>query len=361
MKTGIATTLIALIIFASPGWTAEPAAPSKEPASSQFRRVYVPESVKDWPKGNVKYLPMDAREFERLVGQIQRKSTRLPTQSAAGFIQSQIECRLSGDPQAGPPLLQGSGTLEVSPAIASGMLMTLEPCNLAIDRAQWITSDGAPAVLGSSSDGHLQVLAERAGEMKFDWSLAGLRDGADATVFAIQLPPCPVNRMRIDLPAELLPTVDRGVVADEGTIEPGIRRWTVELGGWSAFRLRLAKASGEIQPRRARILAEQSTACNISLPGLEVIVDLSVGAHPGVVRNLVLNLDPSLDLLEVAAGGQLLPWSALPAPDGKRGAGAPRSNFLSPCRKVRRSCDFGRLLRWWNPNRGSSRASWSKG
>ena len=143
MKIAVATVLNALAIFASAGWAAEPAGPSKEPASLQFRRVYVPESVKDWPKGDVKYLPMDAKEFERLVGQVQRKSTRLPTQSAAGFIQSQFECRLSGDPQAGTPLLQGSGTLEVSPAIASGMLMTLEPCNLAIERAQWITSDGA--------------------------------------------------------------------------------------------------------------------------------------------------------------------------------------------------------------------------
>ncbi len=112
------------------GLAAEPAAPSKEPASLQFRRVYVPEGVKDWPKGDAKYLPMDAREFERLIGQIQRKSTRLPTQSATGFTQSQFECRLNGQ-----SLLQGSGTLDVSPAIASGMLMTLEPCNLAIDRA----------------------------------------------------------------------------------------------------------------------------------------------------------------------------------------------------------------------------------
>ena len=29
-------------------------------------------------------------------------------------------------------------------SIASAMLMTLDPCNLAITRAQWVTSDGAP-------------------------------------------------------------------------------------------------------------------------------------------------------------------------------------------------------------------------
>jgi hypothetical protein len=310
MKIAFATLFNALAILASTGW-AESAAPSTEPSTLQFRRVYVPEGVKDWPKGDVKYLPMDANEFERKIGQIQRKSTGRPAQSAAGFVESQFDCRLSGQ-----FLLQGSGTLEVSPAIASGMPLTLEPCNLAIDRAQWITSDGAPAVVGTSSDGHLQVLAERAGQMRFDWSLAAPHDSAEATVFAIRLPPCPVNRMRIDLPAELLPAVDHGIIAADGPIESGIRRWTIELGGWSECRLRLAKKRGDDR-QQPPFLADQSTAYDVSLRGLDVTVDLSVGAHLGSLRKLDLNVDRSLELLEIVAGGQSLSWNSLPAPGGK--------------------------------------------
>ncbi len=194
--------------------------------------------------------------------------------------------------------------------------------------------------------------------MKFDWSLAGSRDSADATMFAIQLPPCAVNRVRIDLPAQLLPAVDRGVVADEGTIEPGIRRWTLELGGWSACRLRLAKPGGEVQQPRF-FLAEQSTAYDVSLRGLEVLVNLNVGAHLGTVRKLVVNLDPSLELLGVAGGGQSLPWSALPAQGGKWrriSVELPAALQDGPA-KLR----FARLLRCWSRNRGSSPVSRSKG
>jgi hypothetical protein len=307
MKIAVITIFAAISIVAAAAPAAEqPAAASKDSTALQFRRIYVPESVKDWPKGDVKYLPMDGREFERLVAQIQHKSPRLPTQSAAGIIQSQYECRLSGQ-----SLLQGSGTLEVSPAIAGGMLMTLDPCNLAMDRAQWITSDGAPTVIGASSDGRIQVLAERAGQMRFDWSLAGQRDSTDAASFAIQLPPCPVNRLRIDLPADLLPSVDHGFISDEGAVEAGNRRWNVELGGRSEFRLRVAKKASDIQ-RQHPFLADQSMAYDISLRGLELVTDLNIAAHRGALGKVLLEVDPSLEVLEVSTSGQSLTWSQLP-------------------------------------------------
>ena len=145
---------------------------SAESGELRFRRVYFPEGTKEWPKGNVKYLPMDAGEFERLLAAIQRTAPGVPAQTSVGLVEAQYEARLL----KGQSLLQGSATLDVSPSIASAMLMTLDPCNLAIARAQWVTSDGAPAVLGMTGNGKLQVLAERSGQVKFDWSLAGQRE-----------------------------------------------------------------------------------------------------------------------------------------------------------------------------------------
>ncbi len=171
----------------------------------------------------MKYLPMEAGEFERLLGAVQRTAPGVPAQTSVGLVEAQYEARLKGQ-----SLLQGSATLDVSQSIASAMLMTLDPCNLAIARAQWVTSDGAPAVLGITGDGKLQVLAERSGQMKFDWSLAGQTDAAGGVSFAIALPPSPVNRLRIELPAELTPTVDHGIVSDEGPADP-----VSTAGDWS--------------------------------------------------------------------------------------------------------------------------------
>ena len=217
--------------------------------------------MKEWPKGNVKYLPMDADEFDRLLEAIQRTAPG----AAGAEPPSALSRRNTNARLKGQSLLQGSATLDVSQSIASAMLMTLDPCNLAIARAQWVTSDGDPAVLGITGDGKLQVLAERSGQMKFDWSLAGQPDTAGGVSFTIALPPSPVNRLRIELPAELTPTVDHGIVSDEGPADPGFHRWRLELGGRPGCRLRLAKAGSE-EARPQAVLASQSSHLRLFAP-----------------------------------------------------------------------------------------------
>ncbi len=298
---------------------------SAESGELRFRRVFFPEGMTAWPKGNVKYLPMEADEFERLWVAIQRTAPGPLAQTAVGLVEAQYDARL-----AGQALLQGSATLNVSQSVASAMLMTLDPCNLAIARAQWITSDGAPAVLGITSDGKLQVLAERSGQMKFDWSLVGQRDAAGGASFTLALPPSPVNRLRIELPAELTPTVDHGIVTDEGPTDLGLHRWRLELGGRSGCRLRLAKAGSE-EARPQTTLASQATSYDFSLRGIELLVKLNIEAGHDVpparqqfqgessraglvgepLRKLVLSLDPSLELVEVSAGEVPLTWNVV--------------------------------------------------
>jgi hypothetical protein len=253
----------------------------------------------------MKYLPVEAGEFERLLEALQRTAPGAPAQTSVGLVEAQYEARLTNQ-----SLLQGSATLNVSQSIASSMLMTFDPCNLAITRAQWVTSDGAPAVLGATGDGRLQLLAERSGQMKFDWSLAGQRDPAGGASFSIALPPSPVNRLRIELPVELAPAIDHGIATDEGPVDPAIHRWRIDLGGWPGCRLRLAKAGGAVV-RPPSVLASQSTAYDFSLRGLELAIKLSVDAQREPLRKLVLALDPALDLVEVSAGDVSLAWTTL--------------------------------------------------
>ena len=88
----------------------------------RFRRVFVPEGMKNWPKGNVKYLPLDADEFERLLDAIQRTAPAAPVKNSAGLVDAQYDGRLKG-----AAVLQGSATLNFSQSIASATLMTLDP------------------------------------------------------------------------------------------------------------------------------------------------------------------------------------------------------------------------------------------
>jgi hypothetical protein len=308
--------------------TEKPAA--EKPAESgdlRYRRVYFPEGTKEWAKGNEKFLPIEAEEFERLIEAIQRTAPGTPGQGSVGLIDAQYEGRLNGQ-----NLLRGSARLDVSPAIASAMLMTLDPCNLAISRAQWITSDGAPVSLGLSGDGKLRMLAERSGQMRFDWSLAGKHDTAGGTVFTIDLPPSPTSRMRLELPVGLTPVVDPGIVLDAGAADPGFHRWNIELGGRPGCRLRLAPPGGEVVHPQT-VLARQSNHYDFSLRGVEVTVQLKLEAHREPLRNVALVLDPSLDLVEVTADDVPLTWN-VSAIDGNKPRQAsialPNSRNLAP-------------------------------
>ena len=311
----------------------------------RFRRVYFPEGTQAWPKGNEKYLPMDGAEFERLLAAIQHTTTGALPQASVGFVAAQYEARLKGQ------TLQGSATLDVSPAIASAMLMNLDPCNLAIARAQWVTSDGAPAVLGITGDGKLQVLAERgtgapstlgrtgSGQVKFDWSLAGQADAAGGVNFAIALPPSPVNRMAVELPAGLTPTVDRGIVSDAGPMDADFHRFRLDLGGRPGCRLRLAKAGSRklgrkrFWPARRRPTTFRSAASSCRS---------SLRSNPTASR----------------CGGSrwvsIRPWNwsrfpraACPSPGAWRirrtNPGRQPSRFRRRCRKARRNCGCARL------------------
>jgi hypothetical protein len=311
------TFKLPLLIFllAVAAWcpAASPPVAGKPPAAGElrYRRVYFPEGTKEWAKGDAKYLPIEAGEFDRLIEAIQRTAPGVPGQSSSGFVEAQYEGRLRGQ-----NLLAGSARLDASQSIANAMLMTLDPCNLAISRAQWITLDGAPAVLGLTSDGKLQVLAERSGQMKFEWSLAGQRDASGGATFSIGLPPCPVSRMRLELPADLTPTVDQGIVVDDGPADAGFHRWNLVLGGRPGCRLRLAKA-GSDEVRQRTVLASQSNDYEFSLRGVEVSVNLSIDAHVEPLRTVNLSLDPSLDLVEVSADDTPLSWNFSASRDDK--------------------------------------------
>jgi hypothetical protein len=310
--------LVSLLAVGTLSAAAPPAA--EKPGDLRFRRVYFPEGTNEWAKGGAKYLPVEAGEFERLINAVERTAPAAPGQSSVGLVEAQYDARLKGQ-----NLLTGSARLDVSQSIPSGMLMTLDPCNLAISRAQWITSDGAPAVLGLTGDGKLQVVAERSGQMKFDWSLAGQRDSAGGENFTIGVPPSPVSHMRLELPAELTPVTDLGIVIDDGPADPGFRRWKIELGGRPGCRLRLAKARDEARP--TTILASQLSTYDLSLRGLEVTATLNIEAHREPLRDVAVALDSSLDLIEVSvvdesperqlSEKESLSWNVSPSHGGK--------------------------------------------
>src|SRR5262249_56981538 len=124
----------------------------------------------------------------------------------------------------------------------------LGQCGLPLADFQWISRlAGSPtasdqheelatlsnprAICGNDESGRLVARVDRAGTMGGRWSLAGGRDSSSALTFVLRLPPCPITKLRLTLPANMELAADRGQVRAPGEATQSERTWLVDLGG----------------------------------------------------------------------------------------------------------------------------------
>jgi hypothetical protein len=287
------------------------AGPSGEQSQGdlRFRRVFAPaDRMKDWPRGAEKYLPVDAAEFERLLTAARSAGAGTPVEAAVRAAAARYTARLDPDQS-----LRGEATLEIEQTADHAVMLPLDPCNLAMSRARWLEAGPAPATLGPGYRGDLQTLVEHSGRLRFTWSLAGRRDSAEAVVFAFELPPCPINRLALELPLGLTPSLDRGLLVTSGPAGEELRRWEFELGGHDRFHLRILQSGAAGQPRRLA-LVRQSMVYDLSLRGVEVSAQLKLEAYDQPLRQVTVAMDPQLQLVTALCGEAAAPWSVVSPP-----------------------------------------------
>ena len=340
------------------------------PSLIRFYRVLAPEDrMKDWPLGKGKYLPVDAQEFERLASAMKSQTSETPPTPSAAIAAVQYEAKLVGE------RLIGRATLDVTLAAPTPAFLPFAPCNLAIEKAAWVseispfpkgegpgvradqwagardqgpglvprpsslgphpnplpkgegtavdpplpngerTSDSNSAALGSGSDGRLGVFVERSGRLNIDWSLAGRRDSSDAVDFSMEIPAAPANRLFVELPNRCAPMVDHGMVLGSEPAGDGSRRWRIELGGHDCLRLRVVSARAAY-PRRQLALLRESRTYDCSLRGVEVSAQWKLQVYNEPLERVSVLLDRELQLVSARLGDKAIPWSATPAANG---------------------------------------------
>ncbi|MBU4397744.1 MAG: hypothetical protein KKE86_00270, partial [Planctomycetes bacterium] len=274
----------------------------------RFRRVLAPQDrMKDWPLGGERYLPMDAAEFERLVGAMKPRDAKHPAAPSAAVAAARYRAHLAGE------RLIGKAVLDVVLARDGPAALTLEPCNAALGEARWRSAADATtaAVLGLTGEGKLAVLVEKSGRLEFDWSLAARRDSGDVSCFAFEMPPAAANRLFVELPKESAPSVDRGLITGSEPSGERSRRWRIELGRLGRFNLLVVPAGAEVG--RPLALLRESRTYDCSLRGLEVSAQWKLQAHNEPLERVTVLLDPGLRLVSARLGESMVPWSAAPA------------------------------------------------
>jgi len=301
------------------GWYADQGEAADDPQgnrSLRYVRVYVPTdrlSLEDCRDENVRYWPVAPDEFERLVSIAEKARPQDETLTAAAIVSARYTARLEAD-----ALVGGEAWIDVVHTAEGPVMLPLTPCGLAIGQAVW-DEDGQAAKIGLGAKEGLAVLVERSGRLRFAWSLRGHRDAEDVVGFRWEAPASPTNCLVLDLPADMAPADEHGVVTEEGPGGEGTRRWRIEMGTASSLGLRLAPRSGS-RERLPSTRVRQSTEYRFSLKGLDVSSRLELDVHGGPLEHLPLTLDPGLRLVKALYGDRPLRW-AFTASSGEGGTG----------------------------------------
>ena len=304
---------LALLVAAWAVSVAESAAAAEPPAHA-FQRVHVSErDLGELPLEGA-FVPMRRERFEQLV-----RSAQVTAIPRDGELHSRIaEVTLTARVE-GQRLVNGEALLRIEHRAEHPGILSLEPWNLVVEQAVWEVPREAeeasirsgPAVQAGFNDaGQFTLLVPQAGDLRLAWTLRGQREGAESVAFQLQLPPCPLTRLLLEVPPGQRPVVQQGLVTlDQQAVDgEAWDRWLVEPSGPSPLALRIVPRETETASAR-RVLVRQQQEYRISPLGLEFTAELRLDVLHEELNQLTLELDPALQFLEAQSGSQTLRWT----------------------------------------------------
>ncbi len=138
-----------------------------------YRRVFVPaDRPEQWPTADERYLPVDRKEFDRLI-QAAAERRELEDAGAAQISSARYVAHLEED-----ELLKGSARFDVRLIDEFPQILPLTPWNLAVHRAWWAhDADQDDALLSAWKHPGFQVtkpglLVQQSGTLEINWELS---------------------------------------------------------------------------------------------------------------------------------------------------------------------------------------------
>jgi hypothetical protein len=307
-----------------------------EVAPLQYRKILAPaDRLGDWPTGDGKYLPLETKEFERLLSKLK------PAGDAETGLPSAMLRRAEYRAVWEDGLLAGRAELEIELHADSPALHPLDPCAISIRNPQWeipkkekknAAASASPpndkkeetavekAILGTMPHGKLGVVIERSGKLSFDWALAERRRTGGIHVLAGELPAAATTTLVLDLPDDFEPKIDQGLIQEPRVIEKTkSNRWRIEWGANARFELKIVPrsrrdAAGDLPSLR------ETRSYDLSPRGVDLAVQWKLQGRGDSLRQIAVLLDPGLELVSASCGETSATWTleTLPSHRGQR-------------------------------------------
>jgi len=282
-------------------------------------RQYVPyEDRTEFIKG---FMPMTRAEFDERLKRIGEASER--SQSVRPKLGRGVYFARFVDGQ----LTDGRARIDVRHTAGSAGVVSLERSRLPMRKLRWADEQAPPATAGMNAAGEFVVMADRSDTLLFAWSLGGTLTESNDWRFHIELPPCAVHQVVLDLPLGVEPVVQAGIVqlleATDGpsdVVPPPLpsdsmyRRWLIELGGQERLDLEIVRPHSEAE-RRARPRLREAIEYRLTQAGLELRAAFTLDVTDEPLPRLELRIDPSLQVIGARVGGVALPLSRITRSD----------------------------------------------
>jgi hypothetical protein len=260
----------------------------------------LPEELKRVQDGVLVRLPV--AEFDALVERaMEAGKRRLPPQ----LLEARYHATLKDES------LIGEGQWKLVHAGPGPGLLKLQPFNLALRQARFENGDALIAAF----DGKVPaLLVDTPGErtVSLDWS-ARAESSSEGLQFHLEMPPCPVALLELDVPAGRAVTVLNDSALLSGPYEAeknDLRRWKIVCGGRQ--RLDRQRVDLRIHPTERAVTSadaqpvpfvHQKTTQRLNPDGLDATFELTLDGLPHGIRELVCECDAVLRLRDVVGPG----------------------------------------------------------
>ena len=139
---------------------ATPAPKNDSSVAPRFRRVYVPaDQIEQLPRHGVRYVPMDAAEFERIAAKLSSGTKTSVQPPDVEVVRAVYEATLVGD-----VLTDGKATLEIRDAEKDPTLLRFDSCRLPVQTPRWIQNASPTVAAATKSTDHRRCNCAAAGD-----------------------------------------------------------------------------------------------------------------------------------------------------------------------------------------------------
>ena len=280
-------------------------------APLKYRRIYVPANAPaSWPRGEEKYLPIEASDFNSWVAAANKNSD---INAAAGIEVAEYSGRLDEGGR-----LTGHGRWDVVTRSGEPTLIRMPQLSIVITNLRWSGEEkqavrfGVWGQTGGEPD-TWGLLIPSSGSIEFDWSVQG-RQQNDALEIPWRVPSATSNRVTLDLPSGQQPTITGAAVmsstpiaTSKSNVKP-LQRWQLAVPASADATLQIANPASSKIASSDQPSLQETVNYQFQRRGLNITASWSVDFRGFPQRELTMPLPNGVELTSVTAGGRAVNW-----------------------------------------------------